>query len=384
MPEKRDYYEILGVPRNATEDEIKKAYRRLAKENHPDLHPNDKQKEQAFKEINEAYEVLSDPQKKSRYDSFGHAGVDPNYANHSSGFGSFDFGDLGDIIGDIFGSSFGFGYERSANNPNAPRRGNDVNVVLALSFEEAAKGCRKKVTYSRIDSCTDCGGTGAAKGTSPRVCSECRGNGYIRVSRRTPFGMASSTSVCPGCKGSGKTIDNPCPGCSYGRLKKTRTIEVDIPAGIDDNQTLTVRGQGDVGINGGPSGNLNVTVNIRPHPVFERDGFDVWCEIPITFAQAALGDEITVHTLTGKVKYTVPEGTQNGTIFRLKGKGIKMLNRHGYGDQYVKIFVEVPKNLTAKQKELLKQFDKETSQDKHYQNRKTFFEKIKDAFSGND
>ena len=359
MADKRDYYEVLGVEKTASDDEIKKAYRKKAKEFHPDLHPGDKEAEDKFKEANEAYEVLSDPDKKSKYDRFGHAGVDPNYGagGPGGGFGGMDF-DLGDIFGSFFGGGFGGGRQA---NPNAPRRGSDTQARVTLSFEEAAKGCKKKVEFTRIELCPECHGSGAASGTSPETCPDCHGRGQVNVQQRTPFGVIQTSKSCSRCGGKGQIIKTPCSKCKgKGAVSKKVTLEVDIPAGIDDRQVLNVGGQGNSGANGGPSGNLHVTVLVRPHPFFERDGFDVWCEVTISFAQAALGDTLEVPTLEGKVRYDVPAGTQPGTVFKLKGRGIQSLNGRGKGDQLVRLIVDVPKNLTSRQKELLREFEKES------------------------
>ena len=363
MADKRDYYEVLGVDKSASDDEIKKAYRRKAKEYHPDLHPGDKDAEDKFKEANEAYEVLSDPDKKSKYDRFGHAGVDPNYGaggpggGFGGGFGGMDF-DLGDLFGSFFGGGFGGGRQA---NPNAPRKGSDTQARVTLSFEEAAKGCKKKVDFSRIEICPDCHGSGAASGTSPETCPDCHGRGQVNVQQRTPFGVIQTSKSCSRCGGKGKIIKTPCSKCKgKGAVSKKVTLEVDIPAGIDDRQVLNVGGQGNSGVNGGPSGNLHVTVLVRPHPFFERDGYDVWCEVNISFAQAALGDTLEVPTLDGKVRYDVPAGTQPGAVFKLKGRGIQSINGRGKGDQLVRLVVDVPKNLTARQKELLREFEKES------------------------
>lgn len=378
--DKRDYYEVLGVDKSATDDELKKAYRKLAKKYHPDLNPDDKVAEKNFKEVNEAYEVLSNQEKRARYDQFGHAGVDPNFnaggGSYGGGFG--DFGDLGDIFNSFFGGGFGGGGRR--NNPNAPRRGNDASSAVTISFEEAAKGCKKTVKVTKIDTCSDCGGSGCKKGSSAKTCPVCHGSGQVNSVQRTPFGQIQTQSVCNNCHGSGKIIDNPCQTCAgRGRIRHTVEVNVDIPAGIDDGQIIRLRGGGDAGTNGGPSGDLQISVNVRPHPIFERDGYDVHCEIPITFVQAALGDEITVPTLDGKVKFTVHEGTQPGDEFKLKGKGIQRLNYSGRGDQYVKIIVEIPRDLSKSQKEKLKEFDKSTDQ-KNYKKQKSFFDKIKGFF----
>ena len=377
MADKRDYYEVLGVSKTATADDLKKAYRKLAKQYHPDINPGDKTAEAKFKEVNEAYEVLSDSAKRSRYDQFGHAGVDPSYgAGGAGGFGGFD---VGDIFESFFGGGFsGFGGSSRTRNPNAPIRGNDINVTVGLSFMEAAKGCKQTIQIQRLETCETCTGSGAKKGTTPESCTECGGTGQVKVSQRTPIGMIQTTRTCARCSGKGKVIKEMCSDCrGMGRVRKSKTLEVAVPAGIDDGQTFVLRGQGDQGVNGGPSGDVNIMVNLRPDPLFERDGFDVWCDIPITFAQAVLGDEIVVPTIDGKVQYTVPEGTQSGTVFRLRNKGIQYVNGRGRGDQYVKVNIEVPRNLTGKQKDALKDFEK-LSSDKNYEKRKGFLDKLKD------
>ena len=379
---KRDYYEVLGVDKSASDDAIKKAYRKLAKQYHPDLNPGDKNAETKFKEVNEAYEVLSDKDKKARYDQFGFAGVDPNFGGgagggnpYAGGAGGFDFTD---IFGSFFGGGFGGGGRRA--NPNAPRRGNDVEASVTLSFEEAAKGCKKNVTYHQIENCPDCNGSGAAKGTSPKTCPNCGGSGQVRINQRTPFGVVQSTSTCDRCHGRGQIVDTPCKTCDgKGKIRRQKTIEISVPAGIDDDQILNVGGKGNAGSNGGPNGDLHVYITVRPHAIFTRRGNDVWCDMPITFTQAALGAEVTVPTLDGKVSYTVHEGTQPGDVFKLKGKGIQSINGRGRGDQYVRVTVEVPKNLSKRQKELLQEFE-QNADEKNYQKRKSFFSKIKDLF----
>lgn len=357
MAEKRDYYEVLGLQKGASEEEIKKAFRKLAKQYHPDLHPDDKQAEERFKEVNEAYEVLSDSDKRAKYDQFGHAGVDPNFAASQGGnpFGGagFDFGDidLGDIFGSFFGGGFGGGASR---NPNAPRSGDDINVTLAISFEEAAKGATKRVELDHIETCSDCNGTGAAKGSTPETCSECGGRGFVSVQQRTAFGVMSSQRQCTKCGGKGKIVKNPCKTCNgVGRVRKRKTIEVKVPAGIDDGQILPVRGMGNAGVNGGAAGNLRILIRVRPHPFFERDGFNVWYEQEINIAQAAAGATVLVPTLDGKVELNIKAGTQPGDIFKLHGKGIPHPYERGKGDQLVRIKVVVPKNLTSEQKELI-------------------------------
>ncbi|MDR1669226.1 MAG: molecular chaperone DnaJ [Oscillospiraceae bacterium] len=371
---KRDYYDILGVPRSASEDEIKKAYRKKTRECHPDLHPGDKEKEQSFKEANEAYEVLSDSQKKSLYDQYGHAGIDPNYGAGAGG----GFGGFGDIdLGSIFESFFGGGFGGSGARSNAPRKGQSIRVNLSLSFEEAAFGCDKEIEIQRTDACEDCHGTGAAKGTSAETCRNCNGSGQIRTSTRTPMGVISSSGVCPVCGGTGQTIKTPCPTCKGSGVTKRRvSISVKIPAGIDEGQSVSLRGQGNAGVHHGPSGDVLVTISIRRHDLFIREGSTVHCEIPLTFAQAALGCELEVPTLDGKVKYTVPEGTQPNTVFRLRGKGIPGLNGRARGDQLVHVVLEVPKHLNKKQKDALLAFSA-TCDEKNHPKGKGFFDKFK-------
>ncbi len=375
MADKRDYYEVMGVPKNASEDEVKKAYRKLAKEYHPDLNPGDKNAEAKFKEVNEAYEVLSDKDKRARYDQFGHAGVDPNFGGGAGGSpfqGDFDFGD---IFNSVFGGGFG-GFGGRQANPNAPRRGSDAEAVIDVTFEEAAKGCKKTVTYQRVEDCADCHGSGAKAGTSPATCSNCGGSGQVRVNQRTPFGVVQTMRTCDKCKGKGKIIDSPCKSCGgTGKNRRQKTLEINVPAGVADDQLLRVSGQGNSGTNGGPTGDLLLGIHVHPHPIFERKGNDIWCEIPITFTQAALGDEVVVPTLDGDVSYQVHEGTQPGDIFKLKNKGIENLTGRGRGDQYVRVTIEVPKNLSKEQKEILQQFEA-TASDKNYQKRKSFREKL--------
>ena len=363
MADKRDYYEVLGVSKGASDDEIKKAYRKKAKQYHPDLNPGDAEAEAKFKEANEAYEVLSDSQKKARYDQFGHAGVDPNYGAgggaYGGGFGGggFDFGDLGDIFGSFFGGGFGGGRQA---NPNAPQKGETVQTRVTISFEEAAKGCKRTVDINRVDSCPDCHGTGASAGSSPKTCPDCQGRGYVNVQQRTPFGVISSQKSCPKCQGKGKVIDNPCQKCrGNGRINKKVSVDVNIPAGIDDRQVFVVSGAGNAGVNGGPQGDLKVAVFVRPHAYFERDGYNVWLEQHISFTQAALGDNIRIPTLDGDVKFDLPAGTQSEAVFSLKGKGIQILNGRGRGDQLVRIVVDTPKNLTQRQRDLLAELEKE-------------------------
>ena len=375
MAEKRDYYEVLGIQKGASEDEIKKAYKKLARKYHPDMNPGDKEAEEKFKEVNEANEVLSDPEKKARYDQFGFAGVDPNYGAGAGGGaygGGFDFGDLGDIFGSFFGGGFGGGQRR---NPNAPQRGESIRASVSVSFTEAAFGCEKSVTLERSEQCPTCKGNGCAPGTTPEICPDCHGTGTVQTRRQTPMGVFASNGPCRKCGGTGRLIHQPCPDCrGTGAVRKRKTIKVNIPAGIDHGQTISLRGQGNAGKNGGPAGNLLITVMVQPHELFHRDGVDVFCEAPITFAQAVLGAELEIPTIDGKVKYSIPEGTQTGTVFRLKGKGIPVLNGRGRGDQYVTVTIETPRNLNKEQKEALRRFS-ETLGESNYEKRKSFFKK---------
>ena len=374
MAEKRDYYEVLGIQKGASEDEIKKAYKKLARKYHPDMNPGDKEAEEKFKEVNEANEVLSDPEKKARYDQFGFAGVDPNYGAGAGGGaygGGFDFGDLGDIFGSFFGGGFG-GQRR---NPNAPQRGESIRASVSISFTEAAFGCEKSVTIERSEQCSTCKGSGCAPGTTPEVCPDCHGSGTVQTRRQTPMGVFASNGPCRKCGGTGRLIHQPCSDCrGSGAVRKRRTIKVNIPAGIDHGQTISLRGQGGAGKNGGPAGDLLITVMVQPHEIFRRDGVDVFCEAPITFTQAALGAELEIPTIDGKVKYSIPEGTQTGTVFRLKGKGVPVLNGRGRGDQYVTVVIETPRSLNKEQKEALRRFS-ETLGENNYEKRKSFFKK---------
>lgn len=359
--QKRDYYEVLGVDKSASKDDIKKAYRKITKENHPDLHPGDKACEERFKEANEAYEVLSDEDKRKKYDQYGHAAFDPNAGFGAGGFGGFDFGDLGDIFGDIFGGGFGgfggFGGQRRAD-PNAPRKGSDLRATLNISFEEAAFGCEKEVQVGIVEQCPDCKGSGCAVGSSPETCPDCHGTGQVATQQRTPFGVVQSMGQCPKCKGRGKIIHNPCKTChGLGNIRKQHKIKVKVPAGIDDGQALPLRGKGNAGANGGPAGDLYISIIVRPSAIFEREGATVYLDQEISFAEAALGADIEVPTIDGKVKLPIPEGTQTGTTFRLRGKGIPYLNGKGQrGDQFITVRVAVPKHLNNEQKEKLREF----------------------------
>ena len=382
LAEKRDYYEVLGVDKSASPDEIKKAYRKLAKKYHPDLNPGEKAKpaEEKFKEATEAYEVLSDAEKKQRYDQFGHAGVDPQ----AGGFGGGGYGDFGGFGGgfeDIFSSFFGggFGGGQTRRNPNAPQRGRDLKYAVDLTFEQACFGCEIELNVNRTERCDSCGGSGAESGTSPATCNVCHGTGQVTTVQRTAFGNFQSTRPCSTCSGTGKIITNPCKACrGDGSVRKSRKVKVKIPAGIDNEQIISVSGQGDAGKNGGPAGDLLVVTRVKKHKLFTRQGYDIMCDFPITFVEAALGAEVQVPTIDGNVKYNIPEGTQTGTVFRLKDKGVPKLHGNGArGNQYVKINVEIPKNLSEKQKDLLRQFG-DTVEPAKYNERKSFMDKVKD------
>ena len=357
---KRDYYEVLGINKDASAEEIKKAYRKAALKYHPDRNPGNKEAEEKFKEVGEAYEVLSDEEKRQRYDQFGFAGVDPNFGGGSggayggAGFGGFgDFSDLGDIFGDFFGGGRSRGSQQSA-----PRRGENVMTRLELTFEEAAFGCEKEVAAQRIENCAVCHGTGSADGVI-ETCQQCRGTGQVRTVQNFMGMQMQSSTTCPACNGRGKIIKTPCSTCKgKGKVRRTNRVKVKIPAGVDDGQSVRVRGEGCVGANGGPSGDLLVEISIKRHPIFTREGFDVLCEVPISFTQAALGATIQVPTLDGKVDYEIPEGTQTGREFVLRDKGIPEVgNSRRRGDHRFTVVVETPTHLTREQKELLRQLD---------------------------
>lgn len=376
MANKRDYYEVLGIDKNATDEDIKRAYRKKAKECHPDLHPNAKEAEARFKELNEANEVLSDPDKRARYDQFGFDGPDMGGGAGGNPFGGMDFSGMGGM-GDIFDQLFNGGMGGSAQaRRNAPRQGNDVRYELRLTFEEAAKGCHKSVEFYRYENCATCGGSGAKPGTQPQTCSMCKGTGQIRQSG----GWMTTVRTCPACGGSGKVIKDKCSSCGgSGRVRMRRTLELDVPAGVDDNIVLSKRGQGEPGANGGPNGDLLIQITVKPHKLFRREGTNLRLEVPISFTQAALGAEIDVPTLDGSVKYTIPEGTQTDTEFRIRGKGIQQLGSNNKGDLIFKVRVETPRRLTEKQRELLRQFDGDDN-GKQYDQRKTFIDKVKELF----
>lgn len=373
MAEKRDYYEVLGVSKNATDDEIKRAYRKKAKECHPDLHPDDKSAVERFKELNEANEVLSDPDKRARYDQFGFE--DPMNGMGGAGgnpFGGFDFGGMGDIFDQLFNGGMG---ARTSRN-QGPIAGNDLRYELRITFEEAAKGCEKSFEIYRNELCDTCSGNGAKPGTSPVSCPTCNGKGQFRQSS----GWMTTVRTCPTCGGTGKVVREKCTTCSgSGRVRKKRTVTVKVPAGIDNGQTIIMNGQGEPGTRGGANGDLYIVVGVKPHKLFRRDGYNLLLDFPISFVTAALGGDVEVPTLSGPVKYRIPEGTQPGTEFRIKGAGIQMLRSSGKGDLVMKTKVEIPKRLNNKQKDLLRQFD-DTTTDKEYDSRKSFMERVKELF----
>ena len=374
LADKRDYYEVLGVNKGASDAEIKKAYRKEAKKYHPDLNPGNAEAEAKFKEVNEAYGVLSDPEKKSRYDQFGHAGVDPNFGAGGGGFNGAGF-DFGDIFSDIFGGFGGFG---SQSRRNGPRRGADLRQIINIDFTEAAFGTKKKINISVQDKCDTCNGSGAKPGTSPITCTRCNGTGQIQIQQRTMLGYMTNVTTCPECSGKGKKINDPCKDCrGAGKVRKNKTVEVDIPAGIDDGQTMQISGKGEAGERGGPNGDLLLTIRVKRHEIFRREGNDVYITMPVSVVQAILGAKLTVPTIDGPVEYDIPEGTQPQTRFRLRGKGIPYLRSKGRGDQYVIVDVEIPKNLSDKQKDMLREFDDEAL----YKKKKSFKDKMKDLFN---
>ena len=379
MADKRDYYEVLGVNKGAGDAEIKKAYRSLAKKYHPDMNPGDKDAEAKFKEINEAYAVLSDADKKAKYDQYGHAAFDPTMGGggFDGGFGGFgDFGDLGDIFGSFFGGGFGGG---GARRRNAPTRGEDVGVRVTVSFEEAVFGVKKDISFDRIQKCPDCSGSGAAKGTHAETCSACGGSGQRRVTQRVGGMAFQSTVTCDACRGTGKIIKTPCSNCNgKGYIKIKKKLGVTIPAGIDDGQRIALRGEGCDGRNGGPTGDLLITVNVKGHPIFERDGYNLYCDVPVTVAEATLGAEIDVPTLEGNQKFTISEGTQPGTQFTIRQKGVPYINNSGRrGDLIFTAIIEIPKGLSEKQKEHMRAFA-DACGDSNYSKRTGFFKRIFD------
>lgn len=359
--QKRDYYEVLGVPKNASDEDIKKAYRKLAKANHPDLNKGDAAAEARFKECSEAYEILSDSDKRQKYDQFGHAGVDPNFGaggyggGYGAGFGGFADFDLGSIFSDFFGGGSSSG--STGRRANAPQKGESIRVGVTISFEESAFGCSREISVGRTENCDHCGGSGCKEGTTPEVCKTCNGSGTVRTQRQTIMGVMASTSTCTQCNGTGKIIHQPCEYCrGSGMQRKQRKITVQIPAGIDDGQSISLRGQGGSGKNGGSSGDVIVSVSVHPHELFERDGMSIYSSFHVSMVQAALGSELEVPTLDGKVKYSIPEGTQSGTTFRLRGRGMPNVNNSkNRGDQFVRVVVDIPTKLSDRQKELLRE-----------------------------
>lgn len=382
MADKRDYYEVLGLQKGASDDEIKKAFRKMAMKYHPDRNPGDKDAEEKFKEVNEAYSILSDPDKKDKYDRFGHAGVDPNAGFGGAGFGGFGgaggFEDIFDMFGGMFGGGFGGG--AGTRRRNGPMKGRDLQKAVTITFEEAAFGVKKQIKLNKYVECETCHGSGAAPGTSKKTCPHCNGSGQVYTTQRTPLGQFQSVSPCQHCGGTGEIIETPCQTCGgTGKVRKDVTISVDIPAGVDNDSVVSIRGQGEPGTNGGPAGDLYIVVSVKPHKLFKRRGNDLYLDIPITFAQAALGDDITVPTLTEKVTYKVPAGTQPDTTFRLKGKGIANVRTGRPGDLYVKVNLEIPTKLSGKQRKAVEEMNKALGAD-CYQKKKGFAETVKELF----
>lgn len=380
MAEKRDFYEVLGLKKGASDDEIKKAFRKMAMKYHPDKNPGDKIAEEKFKEVNEAYSVLSDPDKKSKYDRFGHAGVDPNAGFGGGGFGggAGGFEDIFDIFGNMFGGGFGGGTQ--SRRRNGPMKGRDLQKAITITFEEAAFGTKKEIQLNKYVKCGTCNGEGNKPGTEKKTCPKCNGTGQVHTVQRTPFGQFQSTGPCDQCGGKGKIIDTPCQDCGgTGKIRKNIKINIDIPAGVDNDSVIPIRGQGEPGENGGPNGDLYVVITVRPHDMFKRKGSDLYLDIPIAFNQAALGDDITVPTLDGKVSYKVPAGTQPNTVFRLKGKGVRDIRSGRMGDLYVKVILEVPTKLNSKQKKAIEEMGKVVHSD-CYQKKSSFSDKMKEFF----
>lgn len=377
MAEKRDYYEVLGVDKGADEASIKKAYRSLAKKYHPDMNPGDKEAEVKFKEVNEAYDVLSDADKRAKYDQYGHAAFDPAAGGAGGGFGG--FGDFGDIFSNIFGGGFG-GFGGGARR-NGPVRGDDIGARISISFEEAAFGVKKEVAYNRICRCPDCSGSGAAKGSSADTCGKCHGSGQMTVIQRLGGMQFQSSTTCDACRGKGKIIKNPCNNCrGTGFIRISKKLEVSIPAGIDDGERIALRGQGNDGRNGGGAGDLILQVMVKPHPIFERDGYHIYCEVPLPVTDAILGAEIEIPTLEGNEKYAIPEGTQPGAQFTLRGKGIPYVNSTRRGDLVFRVNVEIPKGLSEKQKEQVRAFANDCRAD-NYGKKSGFFKRMFDKLN---
>lgn len=378
---KRDYYEVLGVSREATDADIKKAYRSLARKYHPDMNPDHKKEaEEKFKEGHEAYEVLSDPDNRARYDQYGHAGFDNNSGRGQGadfgGFGDFgSFGGFGDLFDVVFGGGGG-----AQQRHSGPQKGEDLQMEIDVKFEEAAFGVEREVSIHRWEDCDQCHGSGAAPGSKPVTCPTCGGSGQVRVTQTIAFGRFQTIQTCSRCYGEGKIIEKPCAACSgRGKVRRLRKVKIGVPAGVDNGNVLRLAGEGELGLRGGGPGDLYVSIRVRPHKLFKRQEDDVLCEIPISFIQAALGDEIVVPTLDGKTKYKIPEGTQPGAVFRMRGMGITHLRGKGRGDQMLNVNVVVPIRLSEKQKVILRQFE-DLAQPDQYQTRKGFFEKMKDLF----
>ncbi len=383
MADKRDYYEVLGLQKGASEADIKKAFRKMALKYHPDKNPGDKTAEEKFKEVNEAYSILSDPEKKKLYDQFGHAGVDPNagFGGAGGGFGGFggSYDDIFDMFGNMFGGGFG-GFGGRAQR-NGPMKGRDLQKAMTITFEEAAFGVKKDIQVNKHVECSTCHGTGAAPGTSKQQCPKCGGSGQIHTTQRTPFGQFSNVSPCDRCGGTGEIIETPCPDCNgSGHIRKNVKINVNIPAGVDNDSIIPLRGQGEPGVNGGPAGDLYIVISVKPHKMFKRKGSDLQLEIPISFEQAALGAEIIVPTLEEKIKYKVPAGTQPGTKFRIKGKGVPNVRNGRKGDLYIKVNLEVPTKLNAEQKKAVEDMGKKLDE-KCYKGKSRFKDMIKELFS---
>ena len=375
MADKKDYYEVLGVEKGASEDELKRAYRKLAKQYHPDMNPGDAEAELKFKEVNEAYEVLSDPEKREKYDRYGHDAFDPSMGGGAGfgGFGGFG-GGAGFDFGDIFSSIFGGGGGRTRSNVID---GDDISVRVTITFEESVFGCKKEISFARIEACGDCNGSGAAKGTKPETCQTCKGTGSVRVQQNMGFGFMETQRACGNCRGTGKIVKTPCKNCNgKGFVRINKKMEVSIPAGIDSEQRIILRGQGSAGRNGGVNGDLIILVRVLPHTIFERSGDNLYCEVPISFAEATLGAEIDIPIIGGKTeKFTIPEGTQTDTSFTLKGKGVPNVNTKRKGDYILTVVIETPKNLTAKQKELLTAFASSLG-DGNSGKKQSFFKKL--------
>jgi len=378
---KKDFYEVLGLEKGASEEEIKKAFRKLAIKYHPDKNQGDKESEDKFKEINEAYQVLSDPQKKAQYDQYGN--TDFGAGGFDGGFNGagFDFSDFGGF-GDIFDSFFGGGGSSSRRRKNGPEKGSDMEYTINLTFMEAVFGVEKEISITRNENCETCGGTGAKAGTKPKTCDKCGGTGQIKVQRNTPLGSFMSMNTCDKCGGKGTIISDPCSECrGSGKVRKNRKVKVNIPAGVDTGNVIPIRSQGEQGTNGGPSGDLYINIRVTPHAVFKRKGFDIYIDSHISFSKATVGVELKVPTVDGDVKYSVPAGTQPGTVFRLKGKGVPRVNGHGRGDEYVNVVVDIPKTLNVKQKEALMMYMEASGEIfEEDGSKKSFMGKIKDSF----